>query len=107
MRNRGLVVTAAVTCISCFSTARHDRAHSQRVSRINARYDAGLEREHQHNISAVTELDRRRMFVIPVKPEAAHAPVNRVDERADIVECRQRCASRQPASTASTQPMRS
>jgi hypothetical protein len=97
MRNRGLVVAAVVTCLGCFSTASYDRAHSQRVSSINARHDAELEREHQHYISLVIELDKRRAFVIPVKPESAHAPVNRVDERADIVECRRLCGSRKAA----------
>lgn len=100
MRNRGVVVAVALTCLSCFSTARYDRAHTQRVSNINARYDAAVEREHQHYISFVTDLGKRRASVIPVKVESGHAPVNPVDGRADIVTCRQSCASLRPAGPA-------
>lgn len=96
MRNRGVVVAVTLTCLSCFSTARYDRAHTQRVSYINARYDAAVEREHQHYISLATDLDKRRASVIPVKPESGHTPVNPVDGRADIVECRRLCASQRP-----------
>jgi hypothetical protein len=97
MHNRGVVVAVAVTCLSCFSTARYDRAHTQRVSHINARYDAAVEREHQHYISLVTDLDKLRASLIPVTPGSGHAPVDPVDGRADIVECRRRCAGLRPS----------
>jgi hypothetical protein len=94
MRNRGAVVAVVVMCLSCFSTAAYDRAHIQRVSSINARYDAALEREREHHAALVAELDRRRALVVPVASDAGGAPVNRVDQRADIVECRTMCGAK-------------
>jgi hypothetical protein len=81
MRNRGAVVAVVVMCSSCFSTARYDRAHIERVSSINARHDAALEREREHHASVLAELDRRRALAIPVDPDAGGAPLHRVDRR--------------------------
>ena len=53
-------------CLSCFSTARYDRAHIQRVSNINACYDAALEREREHHAALLAELARRRALAILV-----------------------------------------
>lgn len=94
MRNRGVVVAVVVMCLSCFSTARYDRAHIQRVSTINERYDAALERERAHHATLVAALGERRALVIPVVPESGGAPVNRVDQRAGIVECRTMCGAK-------------
>lgn len=64
MRNRGVVVAVIVACFGCFSTARYDRAHTQRVSTIQARYDADLARERQRHAVLVAELERRRAFLV-------------------------------------------
>lgn len=91
MHNRGWVIAAFVTCLSCFSTARYDRAHSQRVASIDARYAVLLEREREQYRALVAEIDRRRALVVAVKPGADHAPVFRVDERPEIARCREFC----------------
>jgi hypothetical protein len=93
MRNRGAVVAVFVMCLSCFSTARYDRDHLQRVSRIHARYDAALERERAQQAVVLAELDRRRALVIPLDPDAAGGPVHRVDRRDGIVACRAMCGA--------------
>ena len=71
MHNRGVVVAVCIACLSCFSTARYDRAHTQRVSTINARYDAELARERKQHAVLVVELERRRALLIAVIPDAS------------------------------------
>jgi hypothetical protein len=92
MRNRGAVVAVIVMCLSCFSTARYDRAHIQRVASINGRHDAALERERERYAFLVAELDWRRALVIPI--DAGGAPVHRVDRRDGIVACRTMCGAK-------------
>lgn len=71
MHNRGVVVAVCIVCFGCFSTAGYDRAHTQRVSTINARYDAELARERREHAALVVEIDRRRALLIAVIPDAS------------------------------------
>jgi len=71
MHNRGVVVAVFIACVSCFSTARYDRAHTQRVSTINARYDTELARERQQHAALAVELEHRRALLIAVIPETS------------------------------------
>lgn len=97
MHTHAVVAAVVMMCLGCLSTARYDRAHLQRVAQIHARYEGAIQREHQHYLSRLAELESRRAFVIPVipaRPETMSAPLHRIDQRDDIVECRRRCASR-------------
>ena len=78
---------------ACFSAARYDEAHFQRVANINARYEAERRRQHEHYVMLRAEIGERRSQLVPIKPGSTSEPVRRVDERADLVECRQRCGS--------------
>jgi hypothetical protein len=98
-----MVVAVVVTGLSCFSTARYDHAHVQRVVNIDARYDEETRQEYERHASLATELDTLRASVIPIKPESSYAPVNRIDEREDIVECRRLCNDRAPGSSTELQ----
>jgi Skp family chaperone for outer membrane proteins len=80
MRNRGVVVAVFIACVSCFSTASYDRAHTQRVSTINARYDAELARERQRHDALVTELERRRASLLAVMPVASSHNESMLDD---------------------------
>lgn len=94
MRTIGVAVAVAVAAAGCFSTARYDTAHVQRVVDINARYDAESRRQDAWYASSVVALDQLRSFVIPLGTESPYAPLHRVDERDDLVECRHLCAGR-------------
>ncbi len=96
MRATGLVVVVvvAVGAGGCFSTARYDDAHAQRVASINARYDAERLQDQEREVALVSALEEHRALLIPIKPGSLSAPVSRVDEREAIVECRSRCDRR-------------
>ena len=96
MRTTGLVVVVVVGLggIGCFSTARYDDAHAQRVATINARYEAERLQEQEREASLVAALEEHRALLIPIKPGSLSAPVSRVDEREAIVECRSQCDRR-------------
>jgi hypothetical protein len=85
-----MVVVAAIGGFGCFSTARYDDAHLQRVARINARYEAERRREDEQYATLASALDKFRMQLVPTKPGSS-VPVSRINERRDIVECRTRC----------------
>jgi hypothetical protein len=92
MRTRGVALVVVAGC-ACFSAARYDEAHFQRVANINARYEAERRQQHEHYVMLRTQITERRSQLIPVKPGSTSEPVRRVDERADLVACRQRCGS--------------
>jgi len=97
MRTPGVVVVVVVGGFGCFSTARYDDAHLQRVASINARYAAESQRIDDQYASFVVALDKaRREDLIPMTP-GSDAPVSRVDEREDIVLCRRQCEHDAPA----------
>jgi hypothetical protein len=95
MRTTGLVVVAVVIgVVGCFSTASYDDAHARRVASINARYEAELVQEQQHQAVLVAALAADQALLIPIKSGALSGPVSRVDEREAIVECRNHCDHR-------------
>jgi len=94
MRTSGVAVAVAVAAVGCFSSARYDTAHVQRVDGINARYDAESRRQSEWYASNVAALDRLRGLLVPVAGESPGAPLHRVDERDDIAQCRSLCAAR-------------
>ena len=63
-----MVLVAAIGGFGCFSTARYDDAHLQRVARINARYEAEHRREDEHYAALASALDKFRMQLIPTRP---------------------------------------
>jgi hypothetical protein len=103
MRTRGVVVALFAAATGCFSTARYDREHQQRVVDINARYDEQSRRERERYGTLARELDIFQSLLIPVRPESAYDPVSRVDERDDIVECRRSCDEHAPGEAAGRQ----
>jgi hypothetical protein len=95
MRTTWLVVVMLVVGgLGCFSTARYDDAHMQRVASINARYEAetAQEQEREHELASV--IDRYRALLVPIKPGSLSTPMSHVSERAEIIECRTRCDRR-------------
>jgi hypothetical protein len=64
----------------------------QRIANINARYEAEVAQAQVRETELIAELERYRALLIPIKPGSQSAPIRRVDERAAIVECRNRCA---------------
>src|SRR5512140_1163835 len=96
MRTMGVVVVVVVGGFGCFSTARYDDAHLQRVASIHARYAAESQRVDDQYASFKVALDKVRMEdLIPMTP-GSDAPVRRVGEREDIVRCRRQCEYRAP-----------
>jgi hypothetical protein len=91
MQATALVVVVAVGGFGCFSTARYDDAHVQRVASINARYEAETLDEQQREVELAAVLEEHRALLVPIKPGSRSAPVRRVAEREDIVECRKQC----------------
>src|SRR5689334_11237304 len=89
-----VAVAVAVPAVGCFSTARYDTAHVQRVVDINARYDDERRRQDAWYASNTAALDELRGFLVPLASEAPHAPLHRVDESDAVVECRNQCAGR-------------
>lgn len=89
----GLVVVVVVGGSGCFSTARYDHAHLQRVASIHARYVAESQRVDEQYASLVAALDKQRVDLIPMAP-GSDAPVSRIDEREEFVLCRSRCEHR-------------
>ena len=63
-----MVLVAAIGGFGCFSTARYDDAHLQRVARINARYEAEHRREDEQYAALASALDKFRMQLIPPRP---------------------------------------
>jgi len=93
MRTAGLVVVVVVGGSGCFSTARYDDAHLQRVASIHARYVAERQRVDEQYASLVAALDEQRADLIPMAP-GSDAPVSRIDDREEIVRCRSQCEHR-------------
>ncbi len=85
MLTTGLVVVVIVGGSGCFSTARYDAAHLQRVASINARYAAEGQRVDEQYAFSVAALDERA-DLIPMTPGSG-APVSRIDEREEMVLC--------------------
>jgi hypothetical protein len=99
MRTTGVVavvVIIVVGSVGCFSTARYDDAHLQRVAIIHARYAAEGQRVDQQYASYITALDKLRMELIPMTP-GMDVPVSRIVDREDLVLCRRQCAQGAPA----------
>jgi hypothetical protein len=96
MRTTGVVVVVAVVvgCSGCFSTARYDDAHVKRVESIEARYEAERVREQERQTALIAALAGYHALLIPIRPGSLSAPVSRVDERDDIVQCRKQCERR-------------
>ena len=90
-----VVVVVVVGGSGCFSIARYDDAHFQRVASINARYAAEGQRLDAQYASSIAALDKIRVELIPMTP-GSDAPVNRIDEREDIVRCRCQCEHHAP-----------
>src|SRR3954462_15271758 len=90
MRTAGAVVVVFMGGVGGFSTPRYDEAHLQRVASINARYEAEHRRADDQYTSLVAALDVVRASLIPTRP-GSDAPVRRIDEREDIVACRDQC----------------
>jgi hypothetical protein len=65
-----LAVVVAVGGPGCFSTARYDDAHVQRVATINARYEAENRRLAEQYASLRIGLDQRRAQALPSQPGA-------------------------------------
>lgn len=97
MRTSGLAVAVVTTIagLGCFSTARYDAAHVQRVVDIHARYDAVAHRLDDWYASSIAALAQLRATVIAIAPGSSHAPVRRIEDRPDLVECRRQCAGAQ------------
>jgi hypothetical protein len=74
MRTSGLAVAVATILagLGCFSTARYDTAHVQRVVDIHARYDAEARRLDGWYASRVAALAQLRAAVIAIKT-SSHA----------------------------------
>src|SRR5262245_52874167 len=70
MRNRGLVVAIVTVWFGCFSTARYDLSHVQRVSDINARFDAELVDEGARFAASLAELEQRRVALVSTTDDA-------------------------------------
>jgi hypothetical protein len=119
MRTTGMVVVVVVFGgLGCFSTARYDDAHARRVASINARYEAERAEDERRQVELVAMLESHEAMLIPVgplgrlgqagqltplaalgplgplRPAPLSGPVSRVDERDDIVECRDHCERR-------------
>jgi hypothetical protein len=91
MRSTGVAVAVAVVSLGCFSTGRYDTAHVERLADIHARYDAATRRQDAWYASSVAALEQLRVSVIATAQ--GHAPIRRVEDRIEIVECRRRCAA--------------
>jgi hypothetical protein len=92
MRTTGLFVVMVVTGgLGCFSTARYDDAHTQRVAIINARYEAESAQEARRESELVSALEADEALLIPLRLGGLSGPVSRVGDRPDIVECRTQC----------------
>jgi hypothetical protein len=93
-------VVGCLGCSGCFSTARYDDAHAQRVADIDTRYQAEHLREQEHLAALALALVGERALLIPIEPiepiesGSSSSPVIRVDARDDIMECRRRCDQR-------------
>jgi len=96
MRTTGLVVVVVVAVggLGCFSTARYEDAHIQRVASINARYEAERTQAQQREAELTAALEADRRLLAPTKPGSRCTPLHRVDEREAIVECRDQCERR-------------
>lgn len=96
MRTTGLVVVVVMVVggLGCFSTARYDDAHLQRVASINARYEAETAQAQRRERELASLLEADRALLISIKPGSRSAPVSRVDEREAMVECRKQCDRR-------------
>lgn len=70
MRVTAGVVVVLVGGFGCFSTARYDDAHVQRVAIINARYEAACRRQAEQYASLAAVLDQLRARVHPIEPAA-------------------------------------
>src|SRR6185436_16450016 len=88
MRTTGVVVVVAIAGTACFNTARYDTAHVQRVVDINARYADELRRQDASHAAGLAALEQLRASLVPIEPGSSSRPLVRVDQRADIVECR-------------------
>jgi hypothetical protein len=78
MHATAVVVVVVVGGFGCFSTARYDDAHVQRVANINARYEAENRREAEQYASRVAALDQLRAQLLPIPPGSC-APEARID----------------------------
>lgn len=78
MRVTAVVVVIVVGGFGCFSTARYDGAHVQRVANIHARYEAESRRQAEQYASRVAALDQLRAQLAPIPPGSC-APEARSD----------------------------
>lgn len=84
------MVAGSIGCFSCFSTARYDDAHIQRVANINARYEAARRHEDEQYALLVTSLDQFRRYLLPVKLDS-QPPPRRGDDRGNLIALRDQC----------------
>ena len=71
----------AVAAMSCFSRAKYDAAHEQRVTEIDGRYDQMRKSEDDVYRPLFADVESFRQYMIPIQPGASYAPVTRVSDR--------------------------
>jgi hypothetical protein len=86
-----VMVVAMVGGLGCFSTARYDDAHVQRVAIINARYEAESRRQAEQYASVAATLDQLRARLHPISPAGApdREALRSLDEQARALAQRQ------------------
>lgn len=89
-------VLALACVVGCFSSARFEEAHEQRVASINSSADEMGDEVTNEAASQRYRLKQLRKFLIPVRQGAAYSPVDRVDMREDIVGAWKACDAVDP-----------